>query len=210
LNSEIINGLFALCGASVGVMGAWLISRANKEKHEVTLLISPISKLLDVGDIAKSDVKITYKDSLIEGLCAGEFAVQNSGNIAVENISIDILPKEKTQILDLEKTSSNFLLKSDSVKFMTSNEKDIIEVDYLNPSDRIVFTYRIAGNEQPVIVLRKKGLEVKTKSEAINWVPDIYAEVLFGNLARSTGLSWYFSMFSKPFKLYLEAKREKT
>ena len=52
MKSEIINGFFALGGAFIGVLGSWIIARVNKEKQRITLLVSPCSKLLDVGDLA--------------------------------------------------------------------------------------------------------------------------------------------------------------
>ena len=76
---EIINGLFALGGALIGVVGAWLIARSGKEKQKITLVVSPYSKLLDVNDTAKSEVQIKYKGNSISELGAGEFAAQNTG-----------------------------------------------------------------------------------------------------------------------------------
>ena len=72
MKPEIINGLFALGGALIGVVGAWFIARSGKEKQRVTLLVSPCSKLLEVGDLAKSDVKITYRDTPVKDLVVPE------------------------------------------------------------------------------------------------------------------------------------------
>ena len=83
MRPEIINGLFALGGALIGVVGAWLVSKASKETQKITLFVSPCSKLLEVGDSAKSDVQITYRGASIKDLGAGEVAVQNTGTKAL-------------------------------------------------------------------------------------------------------------------------------
>ena len=212
MSSEIINGLFALGGALIGVLGAWLVSKSNKQTHKLTLIVSPLAKLLDVGDLAKSDVKITYKGEEVEELCAGEVAVQNSGNTPVEDIEFEINPTNESQILDLENTSSNFSIPEGFIEVTNSSEIILIRLKYLNPKDRVVFGFRITGSKKPNIELRKKGLDVETKYEAVTWIPDIYAEIIFEAITKMgiPGLSWYLSKFSKPFKLYLDSKRKKS
>ncbi|PTP63819.1 hypothetical protein CWO01_06240 [Vibrio splendidus] len=81
MKPEIINGLFALGGASIGVFGSWVIAQVNKEKQRITLLVSPCSKLLDVGDLAKSEVQITYRDTTIHIIIGLKEHLENAGEL---------------------------------------------------------------------------------------------------------------------------------
>jgi hypothetical protein len=211
LKPEIINGLFALGGALIGVLGAWLIARSGKEKQRVTLLVSPCSKLLDVGDIAKSDVKIIYRNTPIKDLSAGQFAVQNSGTKALESLDIEVSQTPESPLLDLDITSTNFSASDDFIDINTdSNGNYKITIQYLNPKDRAVFNYRIAGSEKPELSIRKLGLDVEVKQELLTGIPDIYADALFGVIEKIPlpGYSWMFSKVNEPYRLYLEAKRK--
>jgi hypothetical protein len=211
LKPEIVNGLFALGGALIGVLGAWLIARSGKEKQRVTLLVSPCSKLLEVGDLAKSDVKIIYRDTAVKDLGAGEFATQNTGTKALEKIEIDVTQSPESPLLDLEITSTNFSAADDFINIEKKpNGNYKITVQYLNPKDRVVFNYRIAGTEKPEFSIRKLGLDVEMKQESLTLIPDIYADVAFGIIENIPlpGYSWLFSQMHEPYRLYQEAKRK--
>lgn len=211
MKPEIINGLFAIGGALIGVLGAWLIARQGKEKQRITLLVSPCSKLLDVNNIAKSDVQITYKGTPIKDLGAGEFAAQNTGTKALEDIEIDVTQALDSPLLDFEVSSTNFSVTESFIRIEQKDDGSYkAKIKYLNPKDRVVFEYRISGSEKPSISTRKLGLDVEMRKEAITGVPDIYAEVLFSVIEKMPlpGYSWLFSKMHKPYRLYLEAKRK--
>lgn len=211
MKSEIITGLFALGGALIGLIGIWLNVLLNKEKQRITLLLSPYSKLLEVSDIAKSDVQITYKGTPIQDLGAGEFAAQNTGTKALKDIEIYVHPSPSSPLLDLEISSTNFSDQDDSVNInKTTNEAYKITINYLNPKDRVVFEYRISGTEKPSISARKLGLNVQMRQEIITGLFDIHAEAFFAVIEEIPlpGYSWLFSKTHKPYRLYLEAKRK--
>lgn len=211
MKPEIIKGLFALGGALIVVIGTWLIARSGKEKQRITLVLSSYSKLLELSDIAKSDVQIMYKGTPIRDLGAGEFAAQNTGTKALENIEIDVSQAPDSPLLDLEISSTNFSAQDDSVNInQTANGAYKITINYLNPKDRVVFEYRISGTENPSISTRKLGLDVEMRQETIiTGISDIYAEVLFAVIEQMYfPVPWLFSIMYKPYRLYLEAKRK--
>lgn len=209
LKPEIINGLFAIGGALIGVLGAWLIARQGKEKQRITLIESMCFKLLDVNAIAKSDVQITYKGTPIKDLVSGEFAAQNTGTKALENIEIDVAQNADSPLLDFEVSSANFSATKDFINIEKTDDGSYkVKIRYLNPKDRVVFEYRISGYDRPSISTRKLGLDVEIRQNA--GVPDIYAEVLFSIIEKMPipGYSWLFSKMNKPYRFYLEAKRK--
>jgi hypothetical protein len=210
MEPEIINGLFALGGALIGVIGVWIITRNNKEKRKLSLIVSPLSTLLDVGDLAKSDVKITYKNKDIKNLYAGEVGIQNTGNTSIDEIELEIQPKKGVELLDLEHSSSNFLMSDGFYSISKENKIDRIRINYLNPTDRILFTYRTTGISKPEFLLRKKGLNVETKNEIVNWIPDLYADIFFEELRKTgiPGFSLLLALINKPYKMYLESKKK--
>ncbi|MEZ9718296.1 hypothetical protein AB4234_14550 [Vibrio cyclitrophicus] len=213
MKPEIINGLFALGGASIGVFGSWVIAQVNKEKQRITLLVSPCSKLLDVGDLAKSEVQITYRDTTISDLSAGEFAAQNTGTKPLENIEINVVPNIESPVLDFDVSSLNFSAEDDFIGIeKDSDERYKIIIRYLNPKDRAVFNYRVGGTESPEISVRQLGLDVQVRQESITGIPDIYAELMFSIIENIPlpGYSWLLSRVNKPYRLYLEAKRKET
>jgi hypothetical protein len=212
MKSDIINGLFAIGGALIGVIGTWFVSIGNKEKQRIALFISPCSKLLEVENLAKSDVQITYRGKSIEELMAGEVATQNTGTMAIENIEIDISPGLSSPLLDLEASSKNFTATDDFIDIqLKPNGSYNIRIKYLNPKDRVIFYYRIAGKNKPTVSVRKIGLDVELKREMISWIPDIYAEVVFGVIDEIPipGYPWIIARINKPYRLYLESKRNK-
>ena len=203
---EIINGLFALGGALIGVVGAWLIARSGKEKQKITLVVSPYSKLLDVNDTAKSEVQIKYKGNSISELGAGEFAAQNTGTKALEDIEINVTQAPGSPLLDFELSSSNFSYPDDFIKIEQKPDGAYkVAINYLNPKDRVVFEYRVSGTEMPSISVRKLGLDVEMRQDSITGIPDIYAEVLFSviNNMPLPGYSWFFAKMHKPYRFYL-------
>jgi hypothetical protein len=211
LSPEIINGFFALGGALIGVIGAWLIATSGKEKQKVTILMSPCLKLLDVGDLAKSEVQITYRDTVITDLSAGELTVQNTGTKALEDIEISIFQSSVTPLLYFEVSSSNFSAPDDFISLEADEEATIFaRIQYLNPKDRVVFDYRIAGTEKPKVSVRKLGLDVEVRHESIYDISDIYLKMRFGLIDKMPipGFSWFFSCIDEPYRLYLEAKRK--
>ncbi|MCK9622588.1 MAG: hypothetical protein M0R47_18890 [Methylobacter sp.] len=211
MTSEIINGAFAIGGALIGVIGTWLIALQGKEKQRITLLVSPHSKLLDVNDIAKSDVQITYKGTPINDLGAGEFAAQNTGTKALEEIEIDVTQALDSPLLDFEISSKNFTAPENFIEIEQKGDGVYkVKIKYLNPKDRVVFIYRISGSEKPGISIRKLGVDVEMRQEVITGIPDIYAEIFFSLIETMPipGYSWLLSKMNKPYRLYLEAKRK--
>ena len=114
-------------------------------------------------------------------------------------------------MLDLEITSTNFSATEGFINIDTKPDGNYkITVQYLNPKDRVVFNYRIAGTEKPELSIRKLGLDVEMKQESLTGIPDIYADVAFGIIEKIPlpGYSWLFSQVHEPYRLYLEAKRK--
>lgn len=75
MTPEVINGIFALGGALIGVVGTWIITHRFKERRKVSLIISPLARLVDVGDVVKLDIKILFKEDLVESLSMDEIAI---------------------------------------------------------------------------------------------------------------------------------------
>ncbi len=212
MKPELINGLFALGGAILGVVGAWLIAKSNKDKQKLTVLASPIAKLLKVGDLAKSDVEIRYRGSPVEDLGAGEIAIQNSGSVSIDNIEIKIQPDKDSPVVDLNISSTNFSCDEDFISVSKDESGTYIStIKFLNPKDKIIFDYRVSGTNKPDVSIRKIGLDVEVKHEVVSWIPDIYADVLYRAIDRMPlpGYSWLFARIHKPYRLYRESKKEK-
>ncbi len=209
MKPEIINGIFAIVGALIGVIGTAIVTRSNKDTSKITVFRSPSSRLLDVEDMAKSDIEIKYKGNVITELFHGEVAVQNTGTKSFENIEVKILPKPNSPIFDAEISSTNFHKENDSLSLTKLESGEVkINIGFLNPNDRIVVSYRSSGEEAPDAVSRKLGVDVELKDEAVNWIPDIYAKLLFEIFEQIPYMQWYFKHFSKPYQLYLDAKRK--
>ena len=209
MKPEYINGIFAIGGALIGVLGAWLISNKTKKTNRITIFCSPSSRLLDIEDLAKSDVEIKYKGNVIPALFHGEVAIQNTGTESLENVEAKLLPGDDSPLFDIELIATNFHKENNSIVLADcGNNSSIAKIDFLNPNDRIVIGYRSSGENEPNIACRKLGVDIELKEEAINWVPDIYAKLLFEILETTPFLSWYFKLAFKPYKLYLESKKK--
>jgi len=203
---EIINGIFAVAGALIGVIGTAIVTKSNKEISKITVFRSSPSRLLDVEDLAKSDIEIKYKGNVVSELFHGEIAVQNTGSKSLENIEVKILPETDSPLFDTEISSTNFHRESDSLTLIEQGEIKI-NVGFLNPNDRIVVSYKSSGGKAPAVVSRKLGVDVELKDEAVNWVPDIYAKLIFEIFDQLPLMRWYFKHISKPYRLYLDAKK---
>ncbi|MCQ9062428.1 hypothetical protein R7Q48_23015 [Vibrio sp. 378] len=61
MSPEVINGIFVVLGALIGVIGTAIIMKKNKSLSHLTIFSSPSSQLLDIEDMVKSDIEIKYK-----------------------------------------------------------------------------------------------------------------------------------------------------
>lgn len=208
MNEVFINGLFAIAGATIGVMGTWYINNKNKPISKLTILKSNPSCLLDVEDVAKSLVEIRYNETPITSLYLGQVAIQNTGTTSLESLEAKIIPCANIPLFDAEIDSTNFYVKDKSLNLKVEDSGEIvIKIDYLNPSDRVVISYRTPAKERPEVAVRKLGVDVELRNEAITWVPDIYANLIFQIFEELPILQWYFKRISKPYRLYLEANK---
>lgn len=210
MSPEIVNGIFIVVGAFIGVIGTAIVTKKNKNISKITIFRSPSSRLLDVEDMAKSDIEIKYKGKIVSELFHGEVAIQNSGTEHLEKVEVTIIPGEKSPLFDVEISSTNFFNDLDTLKLEKSDTGELkVYVDFLNSNDRLIVSYRSSGDEKPIVVCRKLGVDVELKDEAVNWVPDIYAKLLFDIFDQVPYMQWYFKRNSKPYKLYLEAKEKR-
>lgn len=204
---EIVNGLFAVAGALIGVAGAWAVSRSTRDVRKLTILQSPTAALLDVAAPVKSDVQILFKGAPVEALAIGEIAIQNTGSVAVEAVQLLVSPHADSPIADISPPTTNFGKTDEPMLFTEKSGTYTLLIPYLNPRDRVVVEYRVLGKlRAPEAVARLKGVDVQVKQDFISWLPGIYADriaevflemPLFGFVLRRT----------KPFSLYLEAKK---
>jgi hypothetical protein len=207
MRSEMINGLFALGGALIGVSGAWLVARYQKQRRRITIFTSYLAQLLDIGAIVKSEVKVLYKDREIENLFGGEFAIQNSGNASVKDVSIRIIPDCTTPIVEADLASANFPRSENTISLNREGDDILVNIDLLNQNDRIVISYKAIGEGKlPQIDARQADVEVSTRKEFISWLPDIYAEAMFQEISNRKFLDLVFRSI-KPYRLYLESKK---
>ncbi|MEL6447295.1 MAG: hypothetical protein AAFQ62_05030 [Pseudomonadota bacterium] len=210
MSAEVINGLFALGGALIGVIGSWIVARNLRETRRLTLFVSPIAKLLDVSDLVRSDVSVLYKNAPAEAIGAGELAVQNTGSKAIEDIEVLVQPDDDSPVFDLEIRSANFPCEEGFITISAAGSSQLISIPFLNQSDRLVLEYRVLGALSPAEVsTRLKDVDVTVRQEMISWLPDIYAEVIADTFSQIPGLKLALS-FSRPFRLYFESKRMRT
>ncbi len=208
MTPEIINGLFALAGASIGIVGTWLITRHYRERKQLQVTISPLARLLDIGDQIKTDIKILYKDQPIEALSMGEIAIHNTGTKEVQGLEMVVTPAEGSSIIDFGLSSSNFSYTNESFIIKETDKEKKVSIDFLNANDRFVIEYKLAGKRRrPEVVVRKLGVEVITKRDMVNWIPDIYSEVVYEAFSHMPMFNIIGSMV-KPYKLYLESRRK--
>ena len=205
---EIVNGLFAIGGAVLGVAGTWLVAHRFKERKRIAVIVSPLARLLDVGNQVKSEVKVLYRDQEVDCLSTGEIALQNSGNVPVEDLQATVSAETDSAIIDFEVGSANFSFDSDSLQLEGDDSCRTVNIEYLNPDDRVVLSYKLTGRrEVPVVAVRKLGVEVVTRRDYIGWIPDIYAEVVYASFSRLPLFNLVGRMV-RPYNLYLEARKK--
>lgn len=208
MSPEILNGIFALAGAIIGVGGTWFITHRFKDRKRIAVIVSPLARMLDVGDRVKSEVQITYRGNLIEQLSMGEIALQNTGTTAVEDLEATLTSTTDSQLLDLSISSSNFAINDSAIHIEGNDKARTIRLDYLNVNDRVVFSYKLAGARKPVdIVVRKLGVEVAITRDYVGWIPDIYSEVVY-SIFSTMPLFNFVGRFKKPYRLFLEARKK--
>ncbi len=208
LSPEIVNGLFAISGALIGVFGTWFVTKSTKEIKKITLFRSPSSNLLVVGDLAKSDVEILYRGDPINELYQGQVAIQNTGTQALEKLELVLEASEGSPLLDVEITNANYPWKH-STEMEGGPDDYLILIDYLNPNDRLVIDYRSPGAIQPEVTCRKIGVDVTLKEESVSWIPDIYANFLFEVFdVAPAPFRWYLKHSLRGYRLYLESRKD--
>lgn len=209
MQPEIVNGIFALAGAIIGVGGTWFITHRFQERKRVAVIVSPLARMLDIGKHVKSEVQITFRGNLIEQLSMGELALQNVGTNPIEALEATISCKSDSQLLDLSVASANFAIGDSAIRIDGNEKTKSIRLDYLNVNERVVFNYKLAGARRvPEIVVRKLGVEVEIKRDYVGWIPDIYAEVVY-EIFSSVPLFNLVGWLIKPYRLFLEAKKKK-
>ncbi len=209
MRPEVVNGIFAIAGVFLGILGHWLVSKRLQQRKRLAVVVSPLAKLLDVGDQVKSDVKIVYKEQQIEHLYMGEVAIQNTGNVPVQDVEAKVSANEGTALIDFEVGLANFEFDGSSLSLGGDDKCRSLNVDYLNANDRIVIAYKLAGpRKAPEVVVRKMGVEVINKRDFVGWIPDIYAEVVFEAFS-AMPLFNVFGRTVKPYRLYLEARKKR-
>ncbi|EOC1805581.1 hypothetical protein ACI1G1_003367 [Vibrio cholerae] len=208
MSPEVINGIFVVLGALIGVIGTAIIMKKNKSLSHLTIFSSPSSQLLDIEDMVKSDIEIKYKGKVISELFHGEVAVQNTGTESLENLEVKLLPGDDSPLFDVKVSTTNYY-QDDGATYIETNDSGEVSIDisYLNPNDRVVFSYRSSGSTKPTVASRKIGVGVEFKDEAVNWVPDIYAKLMYEIVEQVPILHWYLKLAFKPYRLYTESKK---
>lgn len=208
MSPEILNGIFALTGAIIGVGGTWFITHRFKERKRIAVIVSPLARMLDVGDRVKSEVQITFRGNLIGQLSMGEIALQNIGTTPVEALEATLTSPTDSQLLDLSVSSANFAISKAAIHIEGDDKAKTIRLDYLNVNDRVVLSYKLAGARKSLdVVVRKLGVEVAITRDYVGWIPDIYAEVVYG-IFSSMPLFNYVGRFVRPYRLFLEARKK--
>jgi len=209
MSPEVINGLFALAGTIIGVAGTWLITHRFKDRKQISVIVSPLARLLDVGSAVKPDVTVHYKGRPVEALSMGEIALQNTGNSPVQEVTAVITARDESSIIDCEIASANFSYDRQAVRLEGDDRKRTLTLDFLNPNDRFVLTFTLAGKRRaPDVLVRKLGVDVVSKRDYVNWIPDIYAEVVYGIFSQMPLFKYVFPLV-KPYRLYMEARKKK-
>lgn len=209
MRPEVINGLFALGGALIGVAGTWLVTRSAREVRKLTILQSPTAALLDVAVPVRSDVQILFKGQAVNALAIGEIAVVNTGTAPIESVQLSITPRDGSPIADISQPRTNF--EEPGASTLLTEESGIykVHIPYLNPRDRVIVEYRVVGDrEAPTASTRIMGVDVQLKKETISWLPGIYADRMAEMV---TTMPIYGHLFKriKPFSLYVKWRRER-
>lgn len=208
MRPEIINGLFALGGALIGVAGTWLVTRSTRAVRKLTILQSPTTALLDVAVPVRSDVQILFKGQPVNALAIGEIAVVNTGTAPIEAVQLFITPKDGSPIADISRPRTNFEEVGESTSLNEDSGAYRVHIPYLNPRDRVIVEYRVVGARQaPIASTRIMGVDVKLKKETISWLPGIYADRA-AEMATTLPFYGFFFRMIKPFSLYVKWKRE--
>lgn len=208
MSPEVVNGIFALVGAIIGVAGTWFVTHSLRERKRIAVIVSPLARMLDIGKQVRSEVQITFRGNVVEQLSMGELALQNTGTSPVEALEVTLTCKSGSELLDLSVASANFSIGDAAVQVDGGENAKTIRLDYLNVNDRLVLSYKLAGaRKAPEVVIRKLGVEVEIKRDYIGWIPDIYAEVVYEAFSSMP----FFNLvgrFVKPYRLFLEARKK--
>lgn len=207
MSSEIVNGLFALGGAIIGVLGSYFITKSTTKVFRLSIHKSPLAKLLDVGNLIKDEIEINYKGNPITGLFGGEVAIQNIGNQSIKDINFQIISLEASPIIDFEINHANFSIDK-NIKPLIEQNAITITIPFLNPKDKIIYSYKIAGvGKAPEIIARQQDVNIDIRDEMTTWIPDIYAEAIYESFAKDLIARTILAATTKPFRLYLESKK---
>ena len=209
MTPELTNGLFAIGGALIGVIGSLLIAHFSKKKSKLTISRSMVGKLLDIKDMVKSEVQITYKNKEVSGLYNGQIIVHNTGNQCVENIEIKLEFLGTSPLIDIEYSEANF---KDDESFIIDNiikNKPVLYIPFLNFSDHIIYTYTLAGEgKRPNVNARIKNVDIEIRDTRNIHVNDIYVDLMFNIFASNFILRPYLSLISPPFRKYLKNRSD--
>lgn len=208
MSPTLINGLFSLAGVVLGVIGTWAITYYSATRRRMTVYRSPIARLLDVGESVRSDVAISYRGEPVKNLYGGECAIQNTGNVSIEGVSVRIIPADDTPLIEAEVSSANFRIEGSRLALTEEGDSYLIKAPYMNPKDRFSIAFRAIGaGTSPEVDARLQDVEVNFKRDFVSWVPDIYAEKFMEAISKNRLLDLYFRLL-KPYRKYLESKRE--
>lgn len=210
MTSETVNGIFGIAGALIGVAGTWFVTHRFQQCKHLTITISPLARLLDIGDNVKSEVEVRYKDQVVHSLHLGEIALENTGTEPLEQLIVTVSRDGNSGILEFAVAATSFASDESAIKLEGDTELRVAHIDYLNRNDRIVFTCTLAGERTPPkVVVRKLGVDVVTKKDFVRWIPDIYAEVVYEAFSQLPGFN-VIGRLVKPYNLYLKARKRRT
>jgi len=205
MTPEVINGLFAISGAIIGAVLAGLfsikIAKSSKDKKQLTLSKSFVSRLLVVHEKYNEKIKITAHDEEIDNLLLSELNISNTGNMVVDKIALNAKCGIESKILSAEAINqqSESVLEGAVIDVSSDNELSL-NVDYINAGEEISIRVLLTGDD-PVwkMHLRQPGLDVVVKEQPVSSYSDVMT-IAFVEVFKHSGLHRLMMLTNPPYK----------
>lgn len=152
--SSILGGLTeGLVGAAFGGLVAWIISRRERQKKQLSYEILAATPLFSVSEKASDDIQVLYKQNPIDNLFLYQIKFTNTGNQALspDEFKLDLASEHEGDNLsflggDIINTPSSSAMSLQVMHPQDSPLQFIISGILLNPKDNFTVEYYISGN----------------------------------------------------------------
>lgn len=214
---EVVNGLFVIGGALIGVVGTVFVTWNTwhfKDRKRLTVTRSPLASLLDVGEEVKVEpnINILYENQPLKSLSMEELYIENTGTMDVDDFDV-IIKTEQDSLLMVPKVSATFnTFEKEDIETSGDTNRRIVHIKCLKPRERLTIAYKIVykfdgKRKRPKFRVRPSGVQVViSKIDMVEWIPDIYAEAVYEIFSQVPFLN-LIARLSKPYRLYLKKRK---